>query len=414
MGRCLGRGAVGTGHRVSSQFRFLRLPILRVPKLPVAGWEVLFDGSRGEVPSLSDLPHFVFTTSGRAAIWLALQELGVGQGDEVLVPTYHCPTMVSPIVAIGARPVFYPIDSNGLPLIESIEQFDLRRAKALIAVHYFGVLRRLQPVRSLCDRHGMALVEDCAHAYFGQLDGHAVGAIGDFAIASLPKFFPVPEGGCLASNDRPIGRILEPRGWLASMRQVFDTVERGASYDRFEPIGFALRGAFRMKDLLRGRRPGAGDAAISALGDVTDETAMPPFDADAANRAPAAIVRIIGRRANRHRIAATRQANYRLLSSLLGAIPGASVLDPNLPEGSVPYVLPLWVDEPERSYQPLREAGVPIFRWDVLWPNVPAIPGDWGRRWAHHVFQLGCHQDLGETDIRRIASIVEGVIGSVQ
>jgi dTDP-4-amino-4,6-dideoxygalactose transaminase len=365
------------------------------------------------MPAISDLPHLLFTTSGRAAIGLAMEELGIGAGDQVLVPTYHCPTMVSPIVAVKAEPVFFSIDAEGLPALESIERLDLRHVKAMIAVHYFGIPRRFKPARAFCDRHGIALIEDCAHAYFGSVDGLAVGTIGDLAIASLTKFFPVPEGGCLASQNRPIRtRGLERRGWLANARTLLDTVERGAGYHRFEPVGFALRGAFAAKDVLRGRRIGTGRDALAVLSEVSRETAMPTFDADLAHRVPTMVVRIIERHADRGRIASSRRANYGLLSTLLDGIPGTKVLEPHLPEFSVPYVFPLWIEEPERSYQALRRAGVPIFRWDVMWPSAPTLPGDWGGKWASHIFQLGCHQDLSETDIRKIASTVEALVGS--
>jgi len=77
----------------------------------------------------------------------------------------------------------------------------------------------------------------------------------------------------------------------------------------------------------------------------------------------------------------------------------------------VPYVLPLFVDEPSASYQALRNAGVPMFRWDDVWPDTPRIPGDFGHVWATHVFQLPCHQDLEPSELelmgRRIRDVID-------
>ncbi len=84
---------------------------------------------------------------------------------------------------------------------------------------------------------------------------------------------------------------------------------------------------------------------------------------------------------------------------------------PALPDAAAPYVFPLWVERPEASYKAIRAAGVPIFRWDEVWPGTPAIDGDCGIEWATHVFQLGCHQDLSVHDLSRMAQRVREILG---
>jgi hypothetical protein len=73
-------------------------------------------------------------------------------------------------------------------------------------------------------------------------------------------------------------------------------------------------------------------------------------------------------------------------------------------------VFPLYVHDAQPSYPRLRATGVPIFRWDEVWPGTPVIANDHGLDWATHVFQLGCHQDLSEQDIEIIATTVKRVI----
>jgi dTDP-4-amino-4,6-dideoxygalactose transaminase len=141
------------------------------------------------VPDVTSLPHCLFTTSGRAAIGLALAELGIGAGDKVLVPSYHCPTMVSPIVAAAAGPEFFPIGEDGLPLLAAIERFDMKRIKAMLAVHYFGIPHSLGQVRQFCDRHGIALIEDCAHSFFGIAEGRPIGGGVTLPLRASPSSF---------------------------------------------------------------------------------------------------------------------------------------------------------------------------------------------------------------------------------
>src|SRR5690606_31516148 len=103
----------------------------------------------------------------------------------------------------------------------------------------------------------------------------------------------------------------------------------------------------------------------------------------------------------RRRIETNRRRNYAHLAARLSQLRGAHALRPSLPPDVVPYVFPLYVDEPERSYQKLRAVGVPLFRWDDAWPGTPSMPGDYGIRWSSHVFQIACHQDLQPRDIEQ-------------
>jgi perosamine synthetase len=105
-----------------------------------------------------------------------------------------------------------------------------------------------------------------------------------------------------------------------------------------------------------------------------------------------------------------RRRNYVELASRLSELPGAYVPCADLPEGAAPYVFPLYVDKPDASYQRLRSSGIPIFRWDEIWPGTPVIEGDYGLDWSTHVFQLGCHQDLSLEDIDAISDTVRTII----
>jgi hypothetical protein len=68
------------------------------------------------------------------------------------------------------------------------------------------------------------------------------------------------------------------------------------------------------------------------------------------------------------------------------------------------------VDDPAASYQRLRSEGIPIFRWDEIWPGTPVIDADHGLDWAPRVYQLGCHQDLSSSDVESIAVTVRACI----
>jgi hypothetical protein len=177
-------------------------------------------------------------------------------------------------------------------------------------------------------------------------------------------------------------------------------VEIGATYGRFPGLNALLRGAFDLKNRLRG----GASAGASAIGG--GKHAGLSVDARLNSLRPAIAARWIATSVFRSRIVENRQRNYAALASRLRRIDGARALYPDLPDGVTPYVFPLYVDNPAASYQQLRSAGIPIFRWDEIWPGTPALDGDHGLDWAHRVFQLGCHQDLSLSDIEAMAGTV--------
>jgi dTDP-4-amino-4,6-dideoxygalactose transaminase len=357
------------------------------------------------MPGILDLPHRRFTTSGRAAIAVALRALGVGPGDKVLVPTYHCPTMIAPVVRSGAQPVFYPITASG-GVDPDWLSCQAAGARAILATHYFGIPQPMSALRAFCDAKSIALIEDCAHACFGVSEGAPVGSWGDVAIASLPKFFPVSEGGLIASARRPLdGLGLAPLSLRDEFKAVMDAVEIGAGHARFAGLNAPLGGLFRAKNWLRhGHNP--ADAPAKEGG----ESAKSAIDARLDSLRPALAAGWIARSAHRFRIVENRRRNYTALASSLSRMAGARALRPDLPAGAAPYVFPLYVDDPEASYQRLRSAGIPLFRWDEVWPGTPTLEGDHGLDWARRVFQLGCHQDLSLDDIEGMASVVCGFL----
>jgi dTDP-4-amino-4,6-dideoxygalactose transaminase len=320
--------------------------------------------------------------------------------------------MITPIVAAGAIPVFYPIDSTGGPNLAWLEQQDTRHARAMLAAHYFGVPQAMACIRRFCDENRLALIEDCAHAFFGMSDGRAVGHWGDVAIGSLTKFFPVPEGGLIVSDDVPLDHLkLSSRPWLDELRAIADAIQLGAEHGRLSGFNTVLQMLFGAKALLR-RKARRGEnwhrQAPAQIG-TADELM------EAAE--PVRVALWILRRVHLGRIAARRRRNYARLAGRLSELRGAYPLVRQLPAGAVPYVFPLYVHRAEDAYQPLRRTGIPIFRWDQLWPGTPTLAGDHGLAWSGHVFQLGCHQDLADDDIDSIAStvriIVDGARGGV-
>ena len=151
--------------------------------------------------------HAVGVSSGTASILLALQSLGVGEGDEVLVPAHTFFASVSPVLTLGATPRFVEVD----PETYTLDPVDLRRQAeratnpaAILPVHLYGQMADPEAVRTVADDHGLAVVEDACQAHGASQDGVRAGTLGD---AGCFSFYPsknltvAGDGGMLVTDD---------------------------------------------------------------------------------------------------------------------------------------------------------------------------------------------------------------------
>ena len=144
-----------------------------IPTQPVLSLASFFSNQRGQqgIPSMLDVGSIKHVTSGRVAIALALKQMGIGKGDKVLIPAYHCPAMVEPVIWAEAEPLFYKIKPDTSIDLEDVQNRLDGSTKLIIATHYFGFPQDLVKIRDFCDAHGIYLLEDCAHAFFGEFEG---------------------------------------------------------------------------------------------------------------------------------------------------------------------------------------------------------------------------------------------------
>jgi dTDP-4-amino-4,6-dideoxygalactose transaminase len=138
--------------------------------------------------------------------------MGVGPGDEVIVPAFGCPPPTATVLDAGARPVFADIDPVRLTIDPAAaEGLITPRTKAVVAAHMFSVMADMPAFRALADRHGLRLIEDSALAQGGTLRGRPAGRWGDAGLYSFVpvKTFGMPgEGGVVITDDAALARDL--------------------------------------------------------------------------------------------------------------------------------------------------------------------------------------------------------------
>lgn len=381
-----------------------------LPKGPVLGWSSFTRVDAPGIPCVESLPNTIFTTSGRAAIFQAMLQLDLPAGSTVLVPTYHCPTMVAPVLLAGHRPVYFAIQADGLPHLDSIAPDAAAQAKAMLVSHYFGLAQSLRDVRAWCDARGIALIEDCAHSYFGQAGERPIGAWGDYCTASLSKFFPVPECGLLGSALHTLRPLqLQPQSLMAEIKGCVDVLEISARFQRLPGLNRLLSMVFSLKKGLAKAPP----PAATPPSDPT-ESMMDVSDMQRIRRRPLRASLLLRWILPRGRVIARRQRNFRIYQERFAGLPGVRRIAMVPDHPVAPYVFPLWVDNAEMIYHTMRLEGMPVFRWDRLWPNMPSIAGDTGSLWSRHLIQFLCHQDLSEQDVHKVATRLVELLQSAQ
>ncbi len=154
--------------------------------------------------------HAVAVANGTVALEIALRAVGVGPGDEVVVPAATFIATASAVVACGAQPVVVDVD----PLTQcltaaTVETALTERTAAVVVVHLGGFPADVEPVVRLARRAGLAVVEDCAQAHGAHRDGRRVGTFGDVAAWSFCQdkiMSTVGEGGAITTADRRVWR----------------------------------------------------------------------------------------------------------------------------------------------------------------------------------------------------------------
>ena len=163
------------------------------------------------VAAAAGTEHAVGCANGTAALHLAYLALGLGPGDEVVVPAYTFPATANAAVLCGATPVFCD-SAPGLDVAgaEQLEAAITPRTRALCVVHLFGFPVPMEPVLALARERGLAVVEDAAGALGARSDGRPAGAWGDVSCFSLHprKLVTCGEGGAAATNDEALARRL--------------------------------------------------------------------------------------------------------------------------------------------------------------------------------------------------------------
>jgi len=175
----------------------------------------------------------ICVNSGTAALHLALQALGIGSGDEVLVPSFTYVATFQAISATGARPISCDVIARtGFVDIEDAESRITCKTKAIIPVHYASNNEGIEKVYALADKHGLRVVEDAAHSFGCKSKGSTVGKRGDIICFSFDgiKNITSGEGGAVVTGDKHVAQCVKDARLLGVEKDTEKRFERRRSW----------------------------------------------------------------------------------------------------------------------------------------------------------------------------------------
>jgi len=309
--------------------------------------------------------------------------------------------MISPIVWSGADIAFYKINRDLSPDIEDIERQISRETKAIIIVHFFGFPQNSSKISRICKKRNIVLIEDCAHAFLGKHELKNIGTTGDFAIASLKKFFPVIDGGVLLINCSKVPELDQTHLRISEqLKHIVNTLEQSLYFrsSKFLKVWKLLlnyptlkRESINYKNLSYNSNNVSDILKISSW-----------FEPSKKVKRISGVSKFIVERSKTSYICNRRRQNYFYL--LEGCMQSKAVapLFGSLPSEVVPYMFPLILNNPDVDFGKLKKKKIPIWRWEELCLTDCEI----SRYFSKHLIQLPCHQSLKKFEMDAIIQAV--------
>lgn len=254
------------------------LGVLRTPCLSLGPKLEEFEGA---VARFIGVAHGVALSSGTAGLVVGLRALGIGEGDEVILPSFTFVGVANAVIGSGARPVF--ADINGVTLNldpEGVERAVTRKTRAIIAVHTFGHPADMDSLLEIARRHNLRVIEDACEALGAEYRGRKAGGCADLGVFGFYPNKPITtgEGGMVVTGDSGLAETMRALrnqgrrptdGWLGMP---------GGNY-RISEINCAL-GVAQMKriETILGRRESLALRYAEELRPVQEVT-LPPLQA---------------------------------------------------------------------------------------------------------------------------------------
>jgi len=255
------------------------------PRLDRPGFEETF---ADEFARFLDVEHCVPTANGTSSLLIALEALGIGAGDEVIVPGLTWVASASTVMAVNAFPVIVDVDPQTMCIDpEAVRAAIGPRTRAISVVHLYSSVSDIDALSELCRRHGLALIEDCAQAHGAEWRGRKVGGWGDVGAFSMQqvKLLTAGEGGSAVTRDPHLyrrmyqlrsdgrSRVAVPRQYEMELSMTGEVM--GSNYCMSELAAAVLSGQLRELPAQNAHRAATADVLDALLEQIPGVLPVP-------------------------------------------------------------------------------------------------------------------------------------------
>jgi len=345
---------------------------------------------------------------GRTAIWHGATALGLGKGDEILMPAYNCGTEVDPLLKFGLNLIYYNNDKQLNLQIEELEQKITAKTKVLYITHFFGFPQPLDDIKKFCREKNLFLFEDCAPSLFSFNKNESLGSFGDVSIFSFRKSLPLPDGSALVINNPEI-KYTQPvmnNPWIYDKHDLLYLIKGNYVYSH-NNSGLLKKVSSKIYNLRNHEiTTNQKEYEIQQLG--TEKITMlakggyfwPQIEAAFGM---SGVTKKILYSVNPEIIISQRRSNFEYLSKRITEIPQLDSVFTELPKGVCPLVYPVIVDDREALRAAFQKKDIALGRWwrfyhkQVPWQDFPTAV-----RLKNHLVSIPIHQDVNEIILEKL------------
>lgn len=356
-------------------------------------------------------PQLHLTYKARGAIYRALISARPKGANTVLAPSFHCPTVIHPILDAGLNVQYYRINAD-----LSIDNQDLisqltTTITAVIIINYYGFEQEINEIKAVCNTLGIPIIDDWSHSFLKTAPLELTGKRVDYSVYSFWKIAPCHEGGGFRNNSHtavdtnPIS--ISTKTSIKNIKQIIESATGNL------PDGAIKRCLERLEQLRVNRK-----RKLHNLTAPTSINPADPYSADMEHYADTipAISSHILKRSNLSHIAETRRRNYEALASQLNHHPVAKSLFPQLPERCCPWAYPVLINNRSEYDHRMKKAGALLFTFgETLHHSIETCSSTETIEIAKHLsrslLSLSIHQDVDLQQINRTAAAIKTVLG---